>query len=56
MSVTTERPPATEEDMHAALDINLPNHANAIVITRELLEPISSSSDDTSGSIAHALL
>lgn len=56
MSVTTERPPASEKDMHAALDINLPNYANAIVTTHELLEPISSGSDDTSGSVPHALL
>ena len=33
----------SEEDMHATLDINLPNYANAIVTTRELLESISAS-------------
>ena len=28
----------SEEMMHAALEINLPNYANAIVNTREVLE------------------
>jgi ureidoacrylate peracid hydrolase len=46
----------SEEEMDAALDINLPNYATAIVTTRGLLEPICSGSDDTSGSVAHALL
>jgi hypothetical protein len=41
--------------MHATLDINLPNYASAIVTTSELLKSISSGSDDTSGSLAHAL-
>ena len=32
----------SEEMMHAAFDINLPNYANAIVTTSEVLESISS--------------
>ena len=31
----------TDEMMHAALDINLPNYANAIVTTREIIDAIS---------------
>jgi ureidoacrylate peracid hydrolase len=31
----------TDEMMHAALDINLPNYANAIVITTEIVDAIS---------------
>ena len=31
----------SEEMMHAALEINLPNYANAIVTTSEVLESIS---------------
>jgi ureidoacrylate peracid hydrolase len=45
----------SEEEMHATLEVNLPNYATAIVTTRELLESISSGSDDASGSLAHAL-
>jgi nicotinamidase-related amidase len=30
----------SEEMMHAALEINLPNYANAIVTTEEILRPI----------------
>jgi ureidoacrylate peracid hydrolase len=32
----------SEEQMHAALDINLPNYASAIVSTKEIVEAISS--------------
>ncbi len=32
----------SDADMHAALDINLPNYASAIVTTREALDSISS--------------
>ena len=46
----------SEEEMDAALDIDLPSYATAIVTTRGLLEPASSGSDDTSGSRADALL
>jgi len=28
--------------MHAALDINMPNHANAVVTTKEVVDSISS--------------
>ena len=45
----------SEEEMHATLDVNLPNYASAIVNTRELLESLSSASDDASGSVTHAL-
>ena len=45
----------SEEEMHATLDLNLPNYASAIVTTSELLESISSGRDDASGSLAHAL-
>jgi ureidoacrylate peracid hydrolase len=31
----------TDEMMHAALDINLPNYANAIVTTTEIVDAIS---------------
>ena len=44
----------SEEEMHAALEVNLPNYASAIVTTSELLESISSVSDNASGSVAHA--
>ena len=30
------------EEMHAALDINLPNYASAIVTTKEIVDTISS--------------
>lgn len=30
------------DQMHAALDINIPNYANAIVTTNEIVESISS--------------
>ena len=33
----------SEEEMHAALDINLPNYVNAIVTTNEIVEAISPS-------------
>ena len=45
----------SEEEMHATLEVNLPNYASAIVNTRELLASISPVSDDASGSVAHAL-
>ena len=32
----------SDEEMHAALDINIPNYANAIVTTNEVVESISS--------------
>ena len=32
----------SDEAMHAALDVNLPSYANAIVTTKELLDSISS--------------
>ena len=32
----------SDEAMHAALDVNLPNYANAIVTTKEIVESISS--------------
>lgn len=31
-----------DEFMHAALDINIPNHANAIVTANEVVDSISS--------------
>jgi isochorismate hydrolase len=32
----------SDEEMHAALDINLPNYASAIVTTKEVIDSISS--------------
>src|SRR5262249_27338146 len=32
----------SDEAMHAALDVNIPNYANAVVTTSELVESISS--------------
>jgi isochorismate hydrolase len=32
----------SEEEMHAALDVNIPNHASAIVATGEFVDSISS--------------
>ena len=32
----------SDEEMHAALDINLPNYASAIVTTNEIVDSISS--------------
>jgi ureidoacrylate peracid hydrolase len=32
----------SDEEMHAALDINIPNYANAIVTTNEVVDSISS--------------
>ncbi len=32
----------SDEEMHAALDINIPNYANAIVTTKEIVDSISS--------------
>ena len=31
----------TDEEMHAALDINIPNYANAVVTTNEIIESLS---------------
>jgi ureidoacrylate peracid hydrolase len=44
----------SEEEMHAALDINLPNYVNAIVTTTEILEAICSLVPSPSGSPIHA--
>ena len=32
----------SDEEMHAALDVNIPNYANAIVTTKEIVDSISS--------------
>lgn len=32
----------SDEEMHAALDINIPNYASAIVTTKEVIDSISS--------------
>jgi len=32
----------SNEEMHAAFDINIPNYANAIVTTKEIVDSISS--------------
>ena len=32
----------SDEEMHAALDVNIPNYASAIVTTKEIVESISS--------------
>ncbi len=32
----------SDEEMHAALDVNIPNYANAIVTTNEVVDLISS--------------
>jgi hypothetical protein len=32
----------SNEEMHAALDVNIPNYANAIVTTKEIVESFSS--------------
>ena len=36
----------SEEMMHAAFDVNMPNYANAIVMTDELIQSIATVSDD----------
>jgi ureidoacrylate peracid hydrolase len=46
---------ASTEAMHAALEVNLPNYASAIVSTRELLESIAPLSEDASRSSAQAV-
>ena len=33
---------SSDEEMHAALDINIPNYASAIVTTNEIVDSISS--------------
>lgn len=43
----------SEEEMHAALDINLPHYANAIVTTSEIIDAISSLSPSSSASLGH---
>jgi nicotinamidase-related amidase len=40
----------SDEEMHAALDINLPNYVNAIVTTREIVEAISAAPTSPPGS------
>ena len=30
----------SEEEMHAALDVNLPNYASAVVITRDVVDSL----------------
>jgi ureidoacrylate peracid hydrolase len=42
----------SDEEMHAALDINIPNYASAIVTTNEIVDSISSL--QTGGIIASA--
>ena len=32
----------SDEEMHAALEVNLPNYANAIVTTNEIIDSLSS--------------
>lgn len=32
----------SDEEMHATLEVNIPNHASAIVTTSELIDAISS--------------
>jgi ureidoacrylate peracid hydrolase len=44
----------SEEQMHAALEVNIPNYAGAIVTTGELVESIPSGSGSASESLAHA--
>jgi ureidoacrylate peracid hydrolase len=36
----------SDEEMHAALDVNIPNYASAIVTTKEVVDSISSPADD----------
>jgi len=45
----------SQEEMHAALDINLPNYVNAIVTTSEVVDSLASLSGDAPESIAPAL-
>jgi len=44
----------SDKEMHAALDVNIPNYANAIVTTDEIVDAISSlrSSETRAGSVA----
>lgn len=44
----------SEEEMHVALDVNLPNYANAIVTASEIIEAISSVSANSSDSLSRA--
>jgi len=43
----------SEEEMHAALDVNLPNCVNALVTTSEIVEAISSLSASSANSLIH---
>jgi nicotinamidase-related amidase len=45
----------SQAEMHAALDINLPNYVNAIVTTSEVVDSLASLSGDAPESIAPAL-
>jgi ureidoacrylate peracid hydrolase len=45
----------SEEEMRAALDINLPNYANAILSTAEMVDTLSSLTADERGSVVPAL-
>ena len=46
---------SSEEEMHAALEVNLPNYASAIVSTNELVESLSSLAVDAAEATAPAL-
>jgi ureidoacrylate peracid hydrolase len=46
---------SSEEEMHAALEVNLPNYANAIVTTNELVESLSSLAADAPAATEPAL-
>jgi ureidoacrylate peracid hydrolase len=46
---------SSEEEMHAALEVNLPNYANAIVTTTELVESLSSLAADAPAATEPAL-
>jgi ureidoacrylate peracid hydrolase len=39
----------SDEEMHAALDINIPNYASAIVSTEEIVASISALADSRAG-------
>jgi nicotinamidase-related amidase len=45
----------SQDEMHAALDINLPNYAYAIVTTSEVVDPLASLTADAPESMAPAL-
>ena len=46
---------SSEEEMHAALEVNLPNYANAIVTTTEIVESLSSLAADAPAATEPAL-